>query len=102
MSGPIAGALLVQLRALQTDFEHTHQRIVAALEADDLRELVEASHRQSELCSEQGTLLAEYVAVVGPDRLQLPAPDRHRIDELLRRLRDQRGDDSETKTAGKG
>lgn len=92
--------LLDRLSALQSDFSTTHQRIVAALEADDLRELVEASHRQSELCSEQGTVLAEYVALVAPDRLHLPDADRDRIHELLGQLRSEHSG-TQTKTAGK-
>jgi hypothetical protein len=85
-----AAALLERIVALQAEFLQAHQRIVSALEADDLRALVEASHHQAALCTDQGALLAEYVAVAAPERLQLAPADRDRVQELARQLRDTR------------
>lgn len=95
-----AASLLVRVLALQADFSHAQRRIVAAIEADDLRGLVEASHRQAALCTEQGEVLAQYVATAAPDRLNLTPAERDRVRALARQLRGDDEGEPRTKTAG--
>jgi hypothetical protein len=82
--------LLERIVALQADFSAAHLRVIDALEANDLRALVEASRHQGDLCTEQGALLAEYVAVAVTERLELTPAERDRVHELARQLRDRR------------
>jgi hypothetical protein len=92
--------LLERIVALQSDFDVAHRRVVSALETNDLRALVEASRAQGELCTQQGSLLAEYVAVAVTDTFELSPAERARVHELARRLRDDRDGDTQTKAAG--
>ena len=96
--------LLERIVALQVAFVAVHRRVVDALEANDLRALVEASQEQGDLCTEQGALLAEYVAVAVTERLELSPAERDRVHELARQLRGDRDDrdqgDAQTKAAG--
>jgi hypothetical protein len=83
--------LFEQLVALHAEHGDTHRRMLAALEANDLFGLVDASRRQGELCTEQSALLADYVAAVVTATPDLLAPaDRERVSELARTLRDER------------
>jgi hypothetical protein len=94
------GFLLERIGALQVEFTTAHQRVVAALESNDLRALVEASRDQGALCTKQGSLLAEYVAVAVTDRLDLSPAERDRVLELARQLRDEAESEARTKAAG--
>lgn len=95
-----AAALLERIVALQTGFDDAHRRVVQALQSNDLRSLVEAAHAQGELCSEQGALLAEYVAIVAVQSLELSEADRTRVTELARQLRSGRDGAERTQAAG--
>ena len=95
-----SAALLERIVALQSGFDDAHRRVVEALQANDLRSLVEAAHAQGELCSEQGALLAEYVAIAAVESLDLSDADRSRVTELARQLRSERHGAGRTRTAG--
>jgi hypothetical protein len=82
-----SAALLEQLVALHAAHGEAHRRMLAALEANDMLGLVEANRRQGALCTEQGVLLAEYVAAIVTTMPQLDAADRERVQELARHLR---------------
>jgi hypothetical protein len=86
--------------ALQSEFSDAHRRLIAALEVDDLRGLVEASRDQGTLCTRQGALLAEYVAAAAAEKLDLSASDRDRLQELARQLRGENDDSGLAKGAG--
>jgi hypothetical protein len=79
--------LLEQLVALYAEHSDAHQRMLAALQANDLMGLVEASMRQGALCSEQGALLGEYVAAALAAMPDIDAADRERVTQLARELR---------------
>jgi hypothetical protein len=90
--------LVERIVALQLAFDDAHRRVLTALEANDLRGLVEAARDQGALCTEQGSVLAQYVAVAVTDRLDLSPADRARVHELARQLG--AGGDTQTKAAG--
>jgi hypothetical protein len=79
--------LLEHLVALYAEHSDAHQRMLAALQANDLIGLVEASMRQGALCSEQGALLGEYVAAALAAMPDIDATDRERVTQLARELR---------------
>lgn len=95
-----AAALLERIVALQAGFDDAHRRVVLALQSNDLRALVEAAHAQGELCSEQGALLAEYVAIAAVASLDVSDGDRARVTELARQLRSERDGADRTQAAG--
>ncbi|MEO5824087.1 MAG: hypothetical protein ABIT71_26570 [Vicinamibacteraceae bacterium] len=76
---------LVGLHARSTDAQ---RRMVNALEADDLLGLVEASQAQGALCTEQGALLADYVATVMTNMPDLDPTHRERITYLASQFRE--------------
>lgn len=95
-----SAVLLERIIALQTGFGDAHRRVVEALQSNDLPTLVDAARAQGELCSEQGSLLAEYVAIAAVESLDLNEADRIRVTELARRLRTERDGGERTKAAG--
>jgi hypothetical protein len=85
-------ALLEQLVALHAQHDDAHRRMVAALENQDLLGLVEASRRQGSLCTEQGALLAHYIAAAVSAMPDVDPAYRERIDDLARQLREEHGE----------
>jgi hypothetical protein len=93
-----SAVLLEQLVALHAEHAAAHRQMVAALEANDLLGLVEASKRQGALCSEQGARLADYVATVVTAMPDIDPAYRQRVNELARHLREEH--ETRTRTAG--
>ena len=93
-----SAVLLEQLVALQEEHAGAHRQMVAALEANDLLGLVDASKRQGSLCSEQGALLADYVATVVTAMPDIDPAYRQRVVDLARQLRDEH--ETKQRTAG--
>ena len=92
-------ALLERLIALNADHGNAHRSMLAALDANDLIGLVQASRRQGDLCSEQGAMLATYIASVVSLMPDVDARYRERVDELVRQLRREH-DERRTQKAG--
>lgn len=84
-----SNVLLEQLIALHEEHVQAHRRMISALERDDLLALIEASRRQGSLCTEQGALLADYVAGAMAQRPDVDPTDRERINALARQLREE-------------
>ncbi len=96
-----SAVLLEQLVALHEEHAGAHRQMVAALEANDLLGLVDASKRQGSLCSEQGALLADYVATVVTAMPDIDPAYRQRVVDLARQLREER-EEHETKKRSAG
>jgi hypothetical protein len=92
--------LVERIVTLQSAFDDAHRRVLAALEANDLRGLVEAARDQGALCTEQGSVLAQYVAVAITDRLDLSPAERARVQELARQLGAADDGSTQAKAAG--
>ena len=80
--------LLEQLLTLQEEHAQAHRHMIAAVEANDLIGLVDASRRQGAICSDQGVLLAGYIATAVAAMPDVDPAYRERIDTLARQLRD--------------
>jgi hypothetical protein len=91
--------LLDQLVALHAAHDAAHRRMVAALEADDLLALVDASRQQGALCTEQGSLLADYVATAVAAMPGIDPEYRNRVITLADQLRADHGE-SQARRAG--
>lgn len=92
-------SLLDQLVALHAEHGEAHRRMVAALEADDLLGLVDASKQQGALCTEQGSLLADYIATAVAAMPGIDPEYRNRVTTLAKQLRAEHGD-SQARRAG--
>lgn len=86
-----------RLISLHAQHGEAHRRMMAALETDDLLALVQASREQGAICTEQGALLADYVAAVMVQFPDLDPADRERIDHLAGELRNAHLDDQKQK-----
>jgi hypothetical protein len=91
--------LLERLVALHAEHSEAHRRMVDALKVDDLLALVEASRRQGDICTEQGAVLADYIAAKMTAMPGIDAADRDRLNTLLRQLREDH-DKGLTKVSG--
>lgn len=92
--------LLEQLVALHARHAEAHRRLLASLKSNDLLGLVEASRTQGSLCTEQGVLLADYVAAVVSGMPDVDPAYRDRVTQLARQLREGHGDGHTTPAAG--
>jgi hypothetical protein len=84
-------ALLEQLVALHAEHDNAHRQMITALESQDLLGLVDACRRQGSLCTEQGALLAHYIAAAVSAMPDVDQAYRERIDLLARQLREEHG-----------
>jgi len=90
--------LLEHLVALHAQHGEAHRRMVDALSVDDLLGLVDASRRQSAICTEQGAILAGYIALTVAAMPGIDLAYRDRLNTLARQLREEH--DQGTKAAG--
>jgi hypothetical protein len=95
MSPTTRAALLDQLVALHAEHGEAHRRMVDALHSDNLLALVEASRQQAAICTQQGDLLADYVAATVTAMPDIDAGYREQVRALAQQLRGE-----QTKTAG--
>jgi hypothetical protein len=80
--------LLEHLVALHAKHGEAHRRMVDAVQTNDLLGLVTASQQQGALCTEQGALLADYIATVVSAMPDIDASYREQINELALQLRE--------------
>ena len=81
--------LLDRLVALHAKHGEAHRRMVAALQGNDLLALVSACREQGALCTEQGAVLADYVAARLAEMHEVDPVDRARVTDLANQLRDE-------------
>jgi hypothetical protein len=89
MPGMTPETLLDRLVALHAKHGEAHRRMVAALHANDLLALVSACREQGALCTEQGAVLADYVAARLAEMQDVDPVDRARVTDLANQLRDE-------------
>ncbi len=91
--------LFEQLVALHAAHGEAHRGMLTALERNDLLALVQFSRTQGSLCTQQGALLAEYLAAAVAAMPDVDPAYRQRVTELARQLRDEHRE-AEKKAAG--
>ena len=79
--------LVDKLIALHAMHGAEHRRLLMALDAGDLLGVVEASRKQGQICSEQGAVLASYVASVVAEMPDVDVGYRNKVELLAQRLR---------------
>lgn len=84
-----AAMLREQLIILHAKRDDAQSRMVRALESNDLLGLVAASREQGAVCTEQGALLADYIAKRVSALPDVDPAYRERVNALARQLRDE-------------